>query len=516
MIDIKLYKLFIYYIIMTLRTGEEYIEAIKNRSKVEIFVMGKEVKDVTKDPFLKPSILSYKATYDAAHEEDSKALARAWSQFINDEVNRFTHIHRSPEDLAAKVKLLRKISHKTGACFQRCVGWDALNTLYIVTRLMAEKDKKDYYERFVEYLKYVQKNDIALAGAMTDVKGVRTLRPSEQPNAYLRVTEVTSDGIYVSGAKANITGIAASEEIVVMPTRAMGEKDQDFAVSFSIPLDTEGIKVIIGRQINDARRFEEGNIDGLPYRVNHEGLIIFDNVFVPMNRVFMLRDWQMSGILVEIFSAYHRQGYGGCKSGLADVIIGASYNLAKQVGVDKASHVQNKLTEMVLLTENMYSTGIAASLDAIKLCEDGCWWVNPMFANVTKQLVTKFPYEITKLSTDLAGGILGTAPSEFDLKNPKLRPYIEKYLQGIADYSVEDRLRMIRLLENIGFSVAFLIESVHGAGSPEAQRIVLNRIYDYEYAEKVAKYLAEINKKVEFKDEAEPWRETDTQKVAKH
>ncbi|MEM3759286.1 MAG: 4-hydroxyphenylacetate 3-hydroxylase C-terminal domain-containing protein, partial [Saccharolobus sp.] len=179
-------------------------------------------------------------------------------------------------------------------------------------------------------------------------------------------------------------------------------------------------------------------------------------------------------------------------------------------------HVQNKLTEMVLLTENMYSTGIAASLDAIKLCEDGCWWVNPMFANVTKQLVTKFPYEITKLSTDLAGGILGTAPSEFDLKNPKLRPYIEKYLQGIADYSVEDRLRMIRLLENIGFSVAFLIESVHGAGSPEAQRIVLNRIYDYEYAEKVAKYLAEINKKVEFKDEAEPWRETDTQKVAKH
>ncbi|MEM3226538.1 MAG: 4-hydroxyphenylacetate 3-hydroxylase C-terminal domain-containing protein, partial [Saccharolobus sp.] len=346
--------------------------------------------------------------------------------------------------------------------------------------------------------------------------GVRTLRPSEQPNAYLRVTEVTSDGIYVSGAKANITGIAASEEIVVMPTRAMGEKDQDFAVSFSIPLDTEGIKVIIGRQINDARRFEEGNIDGLPYRVNHEGLIIFDNVFVPMNRVFMLRDWQMSGILVEIFSAYHRQGYGGCKSGLADVIIGASYNLAKQIGVDKAPHVQNKLTEMVLLTENMYSTGIAASLDAIKLCEDGCWWVNPMFANVTKQLVTKFPYEITKLSTDLAGGILGTAPSEFDLKNPKLRPYIEKYLQGIADYSVEDRLRMIRLLENIGFSVAFLIESVHGAGSPEAQRIVLNRIYDYEYAEKVAKYLAEINKKVEFKDKAEPWRETDTQKVAKH
>ncbi|TRM79753.1 4-hydroxybutyryl-CoA dehydratase, partial [Sulfolobus sp. F3] len=167
-------------------------------------------------------------------------------------VNRFTHVHRSPEDLAAKVKLLRKISHKTGACFQRCVGWDALNTLYITTKLMAEKGKKEYYERFVEYLKYVQKNDLALAGAMTDVKGVRTLKPSEQPNAYLRVTEVTKEGIYVAGAKANITGIATAEEIVVMPTRGMSEKDQDFAIAFSIPLDTEGIKVIVGRQLNDA------------------------------------------------------------------------------------------------------------------------------------------------------------------------------------------------------------------------------------------------------------------------
>ncbi|PVU77874.1 4-hydroxyphenylacetate 3-hydroxylase family protein [Saccharolobus islandicus] len=499
---------------MVLRTGEEYVNAIRHRNKVEIYVMGKEVKDVTEHPFLKPSVLAFKATYDAAHEEDSKSLGRAWSSFINEEVNRFTHIHRSPEDLAAKVKLLRKISHKTGACFQRCVGWDALNTIYVTSRLMAEKGKKEYYERFVEYLKYVQKNDIALAGAMTDVKGVRTLRPNEQPHAYLRVTQVTKDGIYVSGAKANITGIAASEEIIVMPTRAMGEKDKDFAVAFSIPLDTESIKVIIGRQVNDGRRLEEGEIDGLPYRTNHEGLVIFDNVFVPMERVFMLGDWQMSGILVEIFSSYHRQGYGGCKSGLGDVIIGAAYNLAKQIGVEKAPHIQNKLNEMVLLNENMYGSGIAASLDAVKLCEDGCWWVNPMFANVTKQLVTRFPYEITKFSTDIAGGIIGTAPSEWDLKNPKLKPYIEKYLQGMMDYSTEDRLRMVRLLENIGFSVAFLIESVHGAGSPEAQRIAINRVYDYEYAEKIAKYLSQIEKRIEFKENAEPWRSTDTEKLA--
>jgi len=501
---------------MGLRTGEQYLEAIKVRNKAEIYVMGKEVKDVTTHPFLKPSIMAFKATFDAPWEEDTKELARAWSPFINEEVNRFNHIHRSPDDLAAKVKLLRKLSHKTGACFQRCVGFDALNTLYIITELMAQKGKTEPKERFVEYLKTVQKKDLALAGAMTDVKGVRTLKPSQQKNkdAYVRVTEVTRDGIYISGAKANITGVAASEEIVVLPTRAMGPEDQDYAVAFSISTDTEGIKIIVGRQLNDARRMEGGDIDALPYFYNHEGLVIFDNVFVPMERVFLLRDWQYTSQLVEIFSAYHRQGYGGCKAGLGDVIIGATYNLAKQIGVEKASHVQEKLTEEIFLTETMYAAGIAASLNAVQPCPN-CWWVNPMHANVTKHLVARFPAQISQLAIDIAGGIIGTAPSEWDLKNPKLREYIAKYLQGVEGYTAEDRLRMVRLLENVSMGVAFMIESVHGAGSPAAQRIMFSRLYDLNYSEEVAKKLAGMKSNVKFTEKAEPWRETETEKLAK-
>ncbi|QGR20196.1 4-hydroxyphenylacetate 3-hydroxylase family protein [Stygiolobus azoricus] len=501
---------------MGLRTGEQYLEAIKVRNKAEIYVMGKEVKDVTTHPFLKPSIMAFKATFDAPWEEDTKELARAWSPFINEEVNRFNHIHRSSDDLAAKVKLLRKISHKTGACFQRCVGFDALNTLYIITELMAQKGKTEPKERFVEYLKTVQKKDLALAGAMTDAKGVRTLKPSQQKNkdAYVRVTEVTKDGIYVSGAKANITGVAASEEIVVLPTRAMGPEDQDYAIAFSIPTDTEGIKIIVGRQLNDARRMEGGDIDALPYFYNHEGLVIFDNVFVPMERVFLLRDWQYTSQLVEIFSAYHRQGYGGCKAGLGDVIIGATYNLAKQVGVEKASHIQEKLTEEIFLTETMYAAGIAASLNAVQPCPN-CWWVNPMHANVTKHLVARFPAQISQLAIDVAGGIIGTAPSEWDLKNPKLREYIAKYLQGVEGYTAEDRLRMVRLLENVSIGVAFMIESVHGAGSPAAQRIMFSRLYDLNYSEEVAKKLAGMKSNVKFTEKAEPWRESETEKLAK-
>ncbi len=498
-----------------LRTGEEYLKAISNRQNVEIYVMGKEVKDVTKDPFLKPSVAAFKATYDAAWEDDTKDLARAKSPFINEEINRFVHIHQSPEDLAAKVKLLRKLTHKTGACFQRCVGWDALNTLYIVTKMMKSDGKPEYHERFIEYLKYVQRNDLALAGAMTDAKGIRSLRPSQQPNkdAYVRITEVTSDGIYVSGAKANITGVAATEEIIVLPTRAMTEQDADYAVAFAIPTDTKGIKIVVGRQVNDARRFEGGDIDGVPYAYNHEGLVIFDNVFVPKERVFLMKEVKYAVPIVEIFSSYHRQGYGGCKAGLGDILIGASYNLAKQLGIEKAPHVQEKLTEMVFYTETMYAAGIAASLNAVKLCDD-CYWVNPLQANITKHWVARLPALVTQFAIDIAGGAVGTAPSEWDLKNPKLRPYIEKYFQGITEYTAEDRLRMTRLIENVGLGVAFQIESIHGAGSPAAQRITFSRIYDFAYAEEIARRLAGMSNKLVWKKEAEPWRATESEKMA--
>ncbi|AFA39325.1 Aromatic ring hydroxylase [Pyrobaculum oguniense TE7] len=500
---------------MGLRTGQQYVEGIRHRQHASIYVMGKRVTDVTTNLFLKPSVLAFKATFDAAFEEDTRDLARVYSPIVGEEVNRFNSLHTSPQDLVAKVKLLRKLSHKTGTCFQRCVGWDALNTLYIVTRRMADKGKKIYYDNFIKYVADVQKKDLALAGAMTDVKGVRTLRPSEQPNpdAYVRVVEERDDGIIVRGAKANITGIAVVDEVVVMPTRAMSENDAAYAISFAIPLDSPGVKIVVGRQLNDARRLEGGEVDGLPYMFNHEGLLILDDVFVPWERVFLYKEWKEAGVLVEIFSSYHRQGYAGCKSGLGDVIIGATHNLAKQIGVVDKSHVQEKLTEMVFLNETMYSAGLAASWEGRKLVDGpGGFWVNPMYANVTKHLVTRFPYEIAKLSHDIAGGLLGTAPSEFDLKNPEIKALIEKYLQGVPEFTAETRLRMIRLLENTSLSVAYLVESVHGAGSPQAQRISMQRLYDVDAAEKIAKFLAGMgNRPVDFR--VEPHKKSEAEKT---
>ncbi len=501
---------------MGLRTGQQYVEGIRNRKHARIYVMGKRVTDVTTNLFLKPSVESFKATFDAAFQEDTRDLARAYSPYIGEEVNRFVHIHQSPADLVAKVKLLRKLSHKTGTCFQRCVGWDALNTLYIIThKIAAREERAEYRERFMKYLEYVQRNDLALAGAMTDVKGVRTLRPSEQPNpdAYVRVVEQRDDGIVVRGAKANITGIAVVDEVIVLPTRAMTESDASYAVAFAVPLDTPGVTVVVGRQINDARRLEGGDLDGVPYMAHHEGLVIFEDVFVPWDRVFLYKDWRWTGPLVEIFASYHRQGYGGCKSGLGDVIIGATQGLARAIGIADKPAVAEKLAEMVFLNESMYSAGLAASWEGVKLLDEGGWWVNPMYANVTKHMVARFPYEVAKIAHDIAGGIVGTAPSEFDFKNEEIRHLIEKYLQGVPDIPTEERLRLVRLLENVSVSVGYLVESVHGAGSPAAQKIMFTRLYDFQKAEEIAKSLARVKVTVKWPKEPEPRRPSEAQKT---
>ncbi len=478
---------------MGLRTPEEYVEGLKNRRNVEIYAFGELVDDVAEHPFLKPTVRSMLATFELAFSSEHRDLARAWSPFIESEVNRFNHIHESVEDLVKKVKLLRVLSRRVGSCFQRCVGWDALNTASIITYRIDGRHGTSYYERFIRYLKYVQERDLVVAGAMTDVKGDRRLRPSEQvdPDLYVHVAEKREDGVVVRGAKANITGVAASDEIFVMPTRAMSERDRDYALVFAIPVDTEGVKLIVGRQVNDTRRLE-GEIDGLPYHAAHECLVVFDDVFVPWSRVFMCGEWEFAGSFVETFASYHRYGYGGCKAGLIDVAIGASYALAEYTGVAEASHVRDKITEMILLAESMYAAGLAAAYEGSKQ-ESGTYWVNPVYANVTKQLVTRYPYEVARLTHDIAGGIIGTLPSERDWRSPKLRPVLEKYLKCTGEKPVEYRIRMLRLLENMTSSTSFLIESMHGAGSPEAQRIMLRRQYSLEESRKTAEKLAGLS-----------------------
>ena len=480
-----------------MKTGAQYMEALKKIHPV-IYYKGDRINCVVGHPLIQPHINAAAATYDMAHEMEFENLLTATSHLTGIRINRFTHIHQSTEDLVKKVKMLRAISQRTGSCYQRCVGLDALNATYSVSYEIDQKYGTIYHERFRKFLNYIQKEDLMIAGAMTDPKGDRNCSPGQQqdPDMFVHIVEKNDQGIIVRGAKMHMTGMVNSFEMLIMPTTALKPEESSYAVACAIPVDAKGVFHIFGRQTNDDRKFDKIDQGNAKYGVvGGECLTILDNVFVPWERVFMCGETEFAGMLVERFASYHRQNYGGCKGGLADIMVGAAANLAEYNGVEKASHIKDKLIEMIHLSETLYACSLACSADGHQLpC--GSYYVNPLLANVSKQNITRFIYEIARLAHDVAGGVLATLPSEQDFNDPQIGPYVRKYLATIPGLNIEDRYRMLRLLENMTGGTA-LVESMHGAGSPQAQRVMMAKQGNLKTKKKLARKLAGIETKEE-------------------
>ena len=478
-------------------TKEQYIESLK-KLNLDLYMFGKKVEDPINNEIIRPSLNSFAATYEAAEDPQYEDLMTATSSLTGHKINRFTHLHQSTDDLIKKVKMQRLLGQKTAACFQRCVGMDAANAVFSTTFEVDEACGTKYHENFKKFWTMVQDGDLAVDGAMTDVKGDRSLAPSKQadPDLFLHVVERTEDGVYVTGAKAHQTGYVNSHYVLVMPTIAMRDGDEDYAIAFACPTDAAGIKLIYGRQSCDTRKTEEYNdIDvGNKMYGGHETLVIFEHVFIPNDMLFLNGETKFAGMMVERFAGYHRQSYGGCKVGVGDVLIGATALAVEMAGADKASHVKDKLIEMNHLNETLYCCGIACSSQGTKT-KAGNYLIDLLLANVCKQNVTRFPYEIARLAEDLGGGLMVTMPSEADYRNEELRPYIDKYLKGVSAVPTEDRMRVLRLIENLTLgtaAVGYRTESMHGAGSPQAQRIMIARQSNMEMKKNLARKIARI------------------------
>ncbi len=479
-----------------MRTRAEYIESLRSVHK-RVFAFGVELENTVDHPLLRPSLEACAATYGLAEEPEHAALMRATSSLSGTPINRFTHLHQSADDLVCKVKMLRLLGQKTGCCFQRCVGMDAFNAVDSVTYEMDAALGTEYHARFRAYLRHVQDDDLVVDGAMTDPKGNRRLVPAQQadPDLFLRVVERRPDGIVVRGAKLHQTGAINAHEILVLPTQSLGEGGWDYAVAFAVPADAPGILYVLGRQASDTRKLEGGGRDvGNQRYGGHEAVVLFDDVFVTWERVFLCGEHQYAGLLVERFAGYHRQSYGGCKVGVGDVLIGAAQAVARCQGTEGAAHIKDKLVEMVQLNETLYACGLACSAEG-RPTASGTYLVDLLLANVCKLNVTRFPYEIARLAQDIAGGLLVTLPSEKDFAHPEIGPQLQKYLQGVAGYATEERCRLLRLIENLTLgpgAVGYLTESLHGAGSPQAQRIMLARLAGIGQKEQLARDLAGI------------------------
>ena len=395
---------------MPIRTGEDYIASMRARN-LEVYLMGERVAEPVDHPIIRPSINAVAETYDLALSEPE--LASTMSPVTGERINRFLHVAQNADDLLQQNKMQRRLGQITGTCFQRCVGMDALNALHSVTFDTDKTHGTAYHARFLEFLAMVQRENFVIGGAMTDVKGDRSKAPHAQtdPDLFMRVVSRDDKGVVVRGAKAHQTGCINSHWLIVMPTIRLSEADRDYAIVGAIPVDAPGITYIYGRQSCDTRHMEGGSIDvGNARYAGQEALIVFEDVFIPWERVFLHGEWEMAAPLVERFTCYHRRSYV-CKTGVGDVLIGAAAAVADANGAEKASHVRDKLVEMTHLNETIYAAGIASSMQG-KSLESGAYICNEMLANVCKHNVTRFPYEIGRLAQDIAGGLMVTMPSE--------------------------------------------------------------------------------------------------------
>lgn len=483
-----------------LRTKEQYFEKLF-KMKPNVYIGGEAVK--RDDQRLRPGLNVLGVTFDLAQDPKWKGIATAFSVYINEEVNRWAHLPQNPYDLLQKQKLIRLAARRVGGCIQRCMGHDAINALAICTIEIDEVKGTNYHERFMKYLKEYQKNDLVGTCAQTDSKGDRLKRPSEQQNLdhYIHIVEERNDGILVSGFKMSTTQAAYADELLVIPTRALKEDDKPFAVAFAIPADWDGIKLIT----RPVWLREKDDPDAAPfctYGVS-DSVIVFDNVFIPKERVFMCGEWEFGRRLALLFADSHRHSYSGCKPAISDILCGATALAAEANNIEKVAHVKEKLTQYAGAAELAYAAGVAAAVYGQKT-SSSVFFPDPIYSNVGRRLTGELIYHEYNLLSEIAGGISVTLPFKEDFLASETKEYLEKFIVRNPSINAQDSLKLWKFVENVGASPMtawYEIAGVHGGGSPIMETIALSIEYDFETRKNLAKYLAGISKT--FNDDAD-------------
>lgn len=464
---------------MALRTKQEYFDSVRQR-KPQLYAMGEKVQDLSAHPCLRPPLEAIGLVYELASMKPYEEALTATSPYTGGKVSRFVHILNDREDLARRFRIGRFLCHKHGACIgARCVSTGALNSTFAATFDVDREMGTNYHERFLSFLKYVQENDLAVAGAMMDVKGDRSQSPGGQqdPDAYLRVVERRSDGIIVRGAKASISGAVIADEIVVLPCTALTPEEKDYAVCFAVPSDAPGLLHVAEAPGANARRFvgDEMDYGNARYGAHGSTHLFFEDVFVPRERVFLCGESPFAGVLVNSFAVLQRLFSTACKIGHRDLLMGAAAVAAEYNGVAQARHIREKLTDFYFQSE--MATGCAlASIYQAQRSPSGVFLPDPLYINIAKLQGVRAIWDGNYITADIAGGLVCTPPTAEDFQNETIGKLLNKYLRGKADVPAENRVRIMRLVEYLtGQSSVIPAESTHGAGSPQAQRIVIQQ-----------------------------------------
>ena len=477
---------------MALKHGSDYITSLK-KLRPNIYKWGKLIKNVTTHPATRLHVHSVSLSYDAAFDSEQAQIFTKTSSLTGKMAHRWNTLMTTPEDVFGNSKMKRAQFHRTGTCQgATCAGWTALNALWAITFELDKEFGTAYHERINNYFRFVEDNALTLAGALTDAKGNRAKGASEQenPDVYLRIKEVRPDGIVVRGCKAQICGVAAANEIICVPGGACGEKDKDVAIAFAVPRDVKGLTIVEARRPSDSRD-EENGWDSPAAGGITQAYLLFDNVFVPNERVFLQGEFAYAEKFLSYFTSIYRAAIGACVAGQGDVIIGAAIRMAEENGLTQKIF-QEKLNQMAINNEITYGVGIGAIFTGERH-PSGIWIPDALLAHVNKTQVAKLPYETKVLAQEISGGVAetGCLPSYEDLQSPIYGENLLKVVKGAENG--ESRARAARLVEwlTVGGGIP---GCMHGGGSPEGAKMVVRKLEPWGEFAGYARKIAESDK----------------------
>jgi 4-hydroxybutyryl-CoA dehydratase/vinylacetyl-CoA-Delta-isomerase len=485
---------------MALMTPDQFEESLK-ALKPRVFMNGKQVKNILENRNTRTVVEANKASYAWALDPQYKDIMSCYSPLIDDQVNRYTHISASTDDLVKKAQAGTFTAEMLGTCIYRCVGYDAFHSLASTCWEMDNDLGTEYHPRFMEYLKMVQTKDLSVAGALTEPRGKRSQKTLDWPDPYLslKLVDKNKDGIIVRGAKINISGAFASHELVVLPQAAHFEGEEDYAIAFAIPTDADGITYVCQYSPYSAERDLADDLSELGNPVfgqRETSMVIFNNVFVPWERVFHCGESNYSLKLVSRFAKTHRMTCGGtCKVGFLNQIIGASKLIQEYKGLEEATHINDQLMEMVVLRETGRACGLASATEgAEEPPGSGVFLPDELMSNVAKLNICNAFWRVMALAGDIGGGLIVTMPSLKELKNPEVKDYVKEFYSFGSDVPTENIMKVHKLLQH-WTAGQHGVATWHGAGPVMANKIMLQRVIDYERDKNIVRQTLDLDEK---------------------
>jgi 4-hydroxybutyryl-CoA dehydratase / vinylacetyl-CoA-Delta-isomerase len=464
-------------------SGADYRESLRRRRPL-VYVDGQRIESVADAPSLQPGVNALAYTYDFARDPAVAPLALATQTQRGKRVNRMLHVNESAGDLLNKLEAVRLLCQETG-CAQRYLAHDALNALAQVTaRIDDARGSTEHRARFQSYLAHVQDEDLSLGIAMTDAKGDRSRRPHEQanPDTYVHVVSRDAKGIVISGTKAIVTGAPYMHEFLVMPGRQMTQADADFAVCCAVPVDAPGITVVARPAGRPGEKLEHGSALFSRRYGQSTGVVIFDRVFVPWERVFYAGEWEHSSTLTYSYATHHRHSCIGARAGFGDLLIGAGALMCEANGFDpsETASLREPMVELIKITEGFFACGVAASVYATPDPHAGNFMPEPVFSNIGKLLLATQIYDMHRLAHEVSGGLIVALPGPDEDHNPATAATLSEVLRANPAVPYDKRIEVARFIEDLTASYQggwYSVISLHGGGSPAAMKQEIWRRY---------------------------------------